>query len=91
VEIFGDRLKHLRVMALGKEDLILTKLGRYNDRDRQDIQFITENHKIDPKKLISYYKSARQYYVGSRETLDQTFNIVLEENFGHAPIKFNEK
>ena len=88
VEILANRLKHLRVMALGKEDLILTKLGRYGDRDRQDIQFIAENHKIAPEKLIAYYKSARQYYVGDRKTLDQTFNIVLEENFGQKPLEF---
>lgn len=89
VEILGDRLKHLRVMALGREDLILTKLGRYNDRDRQDIQFISENHKIDPQNLIAYYKSARQYYVGNLRKIDQTFNIVLEENFGQKPLQFD--
>ena len=88
VVILGNRLKHLRVMALGKEDLILSKLGRYNDRDRQDIQFIAENHEIDPARLIACYKSARRYYVGSLDTVDQTFNIVLEENFGHKPVKF---
>ena len=88
VEMLEHGLKHLRVMALGKEDLILSKLSRYNDRDRQDIQFIAENHKIAPKKLIAYYKSARKYYIGRLETLDQTFNIVLEENFGIKPLEF---
>ena len=88
VQILADRLEHIRVMAIGKEDLILSKLSRYNDRDREDIKFIAEKRGIDPKKLIAYYKSARQYYVGRLETLDQTFNIVLEEHFGHKPIEF---
>jgi hypothetical protein len=88
VEILKDDLKHMRIMALGKEDLILSKLSRYNDRDRADIQFIVEHHKIDPKRLIAYYKAARQYYVGRLETLDQTLNIVLGEHFGHKPLKF---
>jgi hypothetical protein len=88
VDILKNRLEHIRVMALGKEDLILSKLGRYNDHDREDIQFIAEKHEIDPERLIAYYKSARHYYVGRLETLDQTFNIVLEEHFGHAPLKF---
>lgn len=88
VEILKGGLQHLRVMALGKEDLVLSKLGRYNDRDREDIQFLAEAHRIDPKKLIAYYKSARDYYVGRLATLDLTFNIVLEEHFGHAPVKF---
>lgn len=45
VEIFKGGLKHFRVMAIGKEDLILTKLDRYNDRDREDIQFLAEAHR----------------------------------------------
>lgn len=89
VDILENRFKHLRVMALGKEDLILSKLSRYNDRDRQDIQFIVEKYKVDSKKLVAYYKSARQYYVGRLETIDQTFNILLEENFGRKPLKFD--
>lgn len=88
VEILKGGLRHFRVMALGKEDLVLSKLGRYNDRDREDIQFLAEAHRIDPKKLIACYKTARDYYVGRLATLDQTFNIALEEHFGHAPVKF---
>ena len=76
VRIPGDRLKHLRVMALGKEDLILSKLSRYNDRDREDIKFIAEEHPVDVKMLIAYYRSARRYYVGRLETIDQTFNKI---------------
>ncbi len=86
LEIFKGRLKRLRVRALGKEDLILSKLSRYNDRDREDIRFLAEHHEIDPKKLIAYYESARPYYVGRLATLDQTFDIVLQEHFGHPPV-----
>lgn len=88
VEILKGRLKHILVMALSKEDLVLSKLSRYNDRDREDIKFIAENHKIDPKNLIACYEAARKYYAGHLRTLDQTFNIVLEEHFGHKPLKF---
>lgn len=88
-EILPGKLKNIRVMTISKEDLILTKLSRYNDRDREDIRFLIENRKADLKKLIAYYKSARPYYVGNLRTLDQTFNIVLEEHFGHKPLKFD--
>jgi len=90
VEILQRKLKHIQVMALGKEDLILSKLSRYNDRDREDIQFITEKYNIDPDKLIAYYKSARLYFVGNLGTLDTTFNIVLREHFGLKPRSFAE-
>ncbi len=91
VEMFRDKLRHLRVMAAGKEDLILSKLSRYNDRDREDIRFIAERHKIDVRKLIAYYQAARGYFVGHLPTLDQTFNIVLGEHFGRKPVKFDDK
>ncbi|MEK7744444.1 MAG: DUF6036 family nucleotidyltransferase [Elusimicrobiota bacterium] len=90
LEIFKGGLKHMRIKALGKEDLILSKLSRYNDRDREDIKFLAENHEIDPKKLIAYYKSARPYYIGRLKTLDQTFNIILQEHFRHRPIDFGK-
>lgn len=88
IEILRGKLKHIQIMALGKEDLILSKLSRYNDRDREDIQFIMGKYNIDSKKLISYYKSARQYFVGNPGTLDTTFNIVLKEYFGLPPRSF---
>jgi len=34
IEILSGTLKRIRVRALGREDLILSKLSRYNDRDR---------------------------------------------------------
>ncbi len=88
IEILRGKFKHVQIMALGKEDLILSKLSRYNDRDREDIQFIFGKYKIDPRKLIKYYKSARQYFVGNLETLDTTFNIVLKEYLGLKPRSF---
>lgn len=47
-----------------------------------------EKYPINPDKLIAYYKSARQYYVGNLRTLDTTFNIVLKEYFGLKPRSF---
>lgn len=88
VEILKGRLKHFKIMAVGKEDLILSKLSRYNDRDREDIRFLAEERKVDVKKLIAYYRAARDYYVGHKPTLDVTFNVILEEHFGHKPLKF---
>jgi len=90
VEILKGKLIHIQVMALSKEDLILSKLSRYNDRDREDIQFLTGKFKIDPERLIALYKSARLYFVGNLQTLDTTFNIVLKEHFGLEPRSFEE-
>ena len=80
IEILHGKLKHIQIMALGKEDLILSKISRYNDRE--DIRFITEKYNIKPEKLIAYYKSARLYFAGNLQTLDATFNIIPKEHFG---------
>lgn len=87
-EVYKGELKNMKVFVISKEDLILSKLSRYNDRDREDINFLARKNAIDPKKLIAYYKSARQYFVGDLKRLDQTFNVVLEENFNHKPLQF---
>lgn len=89
MEILPGKLKHLKVMALGKEDLVLSKLSRYNDRDREDIQFLLSKGTANPRKLIAYYRSARLYYAGNLQTLDTTFNIVLKEYFGLKPRTFS--
>lgn len=88
VEIFKRVAKSLIIRAPSREDLILSKLSRYSDKDRADIQFIVEKFKVNPKKLIDYYKSARPYYVGNLRTLDLTFNIVLKEHFSLKPRNF---
>jgi|CXWL01.1.fsa_nt_gi hypothetical protein len=89
VEILKGKLKHLQVRALSKEDLILSKLGRYNDRDRDDIEFLFETRKIDAKKLIEYYEAARLYYIGNLEILDNTVNSVLSEHYGLTSEKIS--
>lgn len=88
IEILAGALKRIRVRALGREDLILSKLFRYNDRDRADILFLAESGKVDPNTLIARYKSARLYYVGSLTRLDSTFNLILGEHFGLGPFVF---
>ena len=55
---------------------------------KQMIEREAGKYNIEPEKIISYYKSARQYYAGNLQTLDTTFNIVLKENFGLPPRSF---
>lgn len=87
-EILKGTCKFLRVLAVSKEDLILSKLGRYESKDQSDIKHLIEAGKADLKKLIRYYKSARSFYAGNLRRLDTTFNIVLKEHYGTGPIKF---
>lgn len=88
VELFKGKFKNIRIMALSKEDLILSKLSRYNDRDREDIKYLIETHRVRPERLVARYKAARQYYAGDLAALDTTFNIVLREYFAIPPRRF---
>lgn len=88
-EVFKGELKNIQAHALGKEDLILSKLSRYNDRDRADIEFLIKGYKIEPEKLISLYKSARACFIGDLSTLDSVFNLVLNENYNLPPQSFS--
>ena len=87
-EIMQGAFKGLRVKALSKEDLILSKLSRYNERDREDIRHLIKDCDAKARILIKSYKAARSYYVGDTRRLDQTFNIVLKEHFDMEPITF---
>jgi len=86
--ILRGEFKHLTVKVLSREDLVLSKLSRYNDRDRSDIDVILAGGDVKPKSLIVRYRSARRYYAGNTRILDTTFNIVLKEHFGLGPLKF---
>ena len=41
--IFENEFKNLRIGILSKEDLIISKLGRYNERDAEDITRLMKN------------------------------------------------
>ncbi|OGR69925.1 MAG: hypothetical protein A2089_11265 [Elusimicrobia bacterium GWD2_63_28] len=89
VQILCGKLRNIRLMAISPEDLVLSKLSRYNDRDREDIRFLITKHRLKAGKLIGYYKSARKYFVGDLCALDLTFNIILKEYFGLQAHKFD--
>jgi hypothetical protein len=86
--ILRGKFKYLTVKVLSREDLVLSKLSRYNDRDRSDIAVILAGGIVKAKNLITRYRSARRYYAGNTRILDTTFNIVLKEYFGLSPITF---
>ncbi|MBI4677081.1 MAG: hypothetical protein HY748_05810 [Elusimicrobia bacterium] len=88
VEVLKGEFSALKTMALGKEDLVLSKLGRYSDKDRADIQYLLEESGVDPSRLIRLFKSARRFYAGDLRSLDLTFNVVLREHFNRGPLAF---
>ncbi|MBI4679452.1 MAG: hypothetical protein HY748_17910 [Elusimicrobia bacterium] len=88
VEVLKGEFPALKTMALGKVDLLLSKLARYSDKDRADIEYLLENSDVDPSRLIRLFRSARRFYAGDLRSLDITFNVVLKEHFNRGPLAF---
>lgn len=90
VEMLPGRFEVIRLWALGKEDLILSKLARYEERDRADIEHLAKEG-VDPEKLLRLYKSARSYFIGDVAKVDLTFKIVMSNCFGRDDIRLHNK
>lgn len=87
-KILPEEFQCLDIRVLSVEDLILSKLGRYSDKDRADIKFLLEKHPVKPESLIECYRLARSYYVGNLRMLDSIFNVILKEHFNLPPAVF---
>ena len=64
----------IRVYRLAPLDLAISKLSRFQQVDIEDIGAILKKEKIDRKKFIRRYATARAYYTNPKET---DFNVRL--------------
>ncbi len=67
--------KVLDVRVLAPIDLAVSKLGRFSDQDREDIQLLAERGLIDGKALRSRAEEALKSYVGNLESTRNTINV----------------
>lgn len=72
--IFESEFRNLKIGILSKEDLIISKLGRYNERDAEDIDQLLKN--ADKALLSKIYNEATQ-----RLDLDKKVKQVVAMNF----------
>lgn len=54
-ELFPGRLKNLRLFVLDPYDIVLSKLSRNQERDRQDVAYLVKTKSLDPKVLREAY------------------------------------
>ena len=72
--IFENELKNLRIGILSKEDLIISKLGRYNERDTEDITRLMKN--ADKDLLGEIYNEVLE-----RNDLDARVKDAISKNY----------
>jgi Nucleotidyltransferase of unknown function (DUF6036) len=75
VSISGIDSKTVDVRLLSPLDLAVSKLSRFSDQDRQDIEALAREHQISAKALRRRAEEALGGYVGNIEVVKNTIDI----------------
>jgi len=80
-ELFPRHFKNIRLFVPDPYDLVLSKLTRNEERDRQDAEFLAKTRHLDPAVLTDRYeKELRPILIGPPEH-DATLKFWLEAYF----------
>lgn len=78
IEFASGTFKRLRLKALEPHDLILAKLPRNIDRDREGVKCLASRGLLDPRVLRARYEAELRYQLGGPEREDLTLNLWIE-------------
>jgi hypothetical protein len=80
-ELFAGHFRKIGLFVLDPYDLILSKLSRNTDRDREDVKHLAQDQKLDPSILRERYAELRPALIGPAEQHDKTLEFWLEAYF----------
>ncbi|HKW35179.1 MAG TPA: DUF6036 family nucleotidyltransferase [Candidatus Acidoferrum sp.] len=87
-ELFPGRFKNLRLFVLDPYDIVLSKLSRNQERDRQDVEYLVKTNSLDSNTLRDRYeKELRTNLIGPPKRHDATLRFWLEAYFGEPGKK----
>ena len=75
--ISTERMKHIHLKALSPVDTVVTKIGRLDTRDKQDIEVAIRKFKLRKSQIEKRAKQVE--YVGRDESYEANLNYVLEK------------
>jgi len=82
IELFPGSFKNIRLFVPDAYDLVLSKLARNIERDRQDVEFLAKTKHLDPGVLRERYeKELRPILIGPSTRHDATLEFWLEAYF----------
>jgi hypothetical protein len=82
-EILPGRFKNIRLLIPDPYDLVLSKLTRNAERDREDVAYLAKTRHLDPEILRERYTNElRPILIGDLKTHDQTLEFWIEAYFG---------
>jgi hypothetical protein len=80
-KLFPGRFKNLGLFIPDPYDLVLSKLSRNIERDRQDVAFLADAQHLDPAVLRERYKELIPNLIGPQNRHDATLEFWLEDYF----------
>jgi hypothetical protein len=85
IEPFPGRFKNLRLLVLDPYDIVLSKLSRNLEKDREDVAYLVKTKHLDPKVLRNRYdEELRINIIGPTERHHATLRFWLEAYFGES-------
>ena len=75
VDIPGVDRKLIEVRVLGPVDLAVTKLARFSDQDRQDIELLARRGLVDSASVRKRAEEALQNYVGNMSPVRGSIDV----------------
>lgn len=84
-ELHGGRFKKIRLFIPDAYDLVLSKLSRNIERDRQDVEYLVKTAHLDAGILRTRYsEELRPLLIGDVRQHDQTLEFWIEAYFARS-------
>jgi hypothetical protein len=77
-EVFAGACQHIRLFALDPYDLVLAKLERNLQRDRDDFAYLAQTVPLDLSILRSRYNEEMRVYLGRPDREDLTLQLWID-------------
>src|SRR5499433_130209 len=82
IELFAGRFKNIRLFVPDPYDLILSKLTRNIERDRQDVEYLVKKNRLDRAILQERFEEElRPVLIGPPDRHDNTLKFWIEAYF----------
>jgi len=78
VEIFPQRFKNLRLLALDPHDIVLSKLTRNKPVDDEDVEFLVRRGILDSTVLRERYERELRPKISNQQRHDTTLKLWLD-------------
>lgn len=81
-ELYPGHFKNIRLFVLDPYDLVLSKISRNAERDREDVAYLARTQHLDPNVLAERYEhELKAYVIGPPERTENTLKFWIEAYF----------